>query len=358
MSLVAMVVRRRSVYLPSLAVVAVVLVALAAATACFRHFRAEVLSEAAGDQPFHTAAVRVQGAAGGLPPLLTLDAGALGSGAIVRRRLEAIRFQAEVPAFGSVVDPVDLAQVQASLAAAQGAAAQADARLQSAQAEREPQPTPSGNARALSPEALLAALDTERLDKADVHATTDTLRLRRAVALALYGPALTGLMVASPAELDPFVQQRASLLLLTPLPGHAATSLPAEATVTDHHGRHVPAFLVSVAFRTDPRLQNIAGLYRAADDAADPHFFPGMVLSARLPVGTLLTGVLAPREAVLQYRGRPWVYVEEAPGQFRRHEVSIAQALPDGSGWFQDRALQSGQAVVTAGAELLLGEER
>ena len=347
MSPVEIVARRRSAPLPLLAVFAVVLVAFAAATVCFRHFRAEVLGEAAGDQPFHTAVVRVQAAVGGLPPLLTLEADALRSGAIVRRRLEAVRFQPEVPAFGSVVDPVDLAQVQASLAAAKNAADQADARLQAAQTEPASPPASPGNAR-----------DTERLDVAEVHSTTATLRLRRAVALALYGPALTELMVAGPAALDPFVQQRASLLLLTPLPGHAATSLPAEATVTDHHGQAVHARLVSVAFRTDPRLQNIAALYRADDEAADPHFFPGMVLSARLPVGAPLTGVVAPAEAVLQCGGRPWVYVEEAPGQFRRHEVSVAQALPDGSGWFQDHALQTGQTVVTAGAELLLGEER
>ena len=324
----------------------------------FHHFRAEVIEEAAGDRAFRATLVRVEPASDGRPPLLTPHPDALRSGAIRTRPLEAVHFQPETLAYGSVVDPVDLAETRAALSTAQSAAEKASADLELARTEAERQKTLYETDHAVSLQALQAARGEQRLDEAEVRGTAGTARLRREVALARYGPVLAHWMEAGTTELDPVLQHRASLLLLTPLPGHAAAALPPEASVSDYHGSPVPARLVSVAFRTDPRIQTISAFYRADDDPANPRFIPGMALSARLPLGPLLTGVAVPASAVLQEDGKTWVYVEEAPGQFRRREISLAQALPDRSGWFQDQGLQAGQTIVATGAALLLAEER
>ncbi len=342
---------------PVAAVLGAGFLALAAAVVGFRHFRAEVLGEAAGEEPFRTAEVRAESTGGGQPPLVVVSEAANGSGAFTRERVSAVRFQPEAVAVGSLVDPVDLAETRAVLSTVYRANAQANAALELARSQGGSQPIPPDGDEAVPPPVPAAPGDEQRLDEADVDRIADAARLRRAVAVALYGPVIADWMQAGSAELDPFLQHRASLLLLTPMPGRSA-SLQPEATVTDRLGQPAHARLVSVAFRVDPRLQDVVGLYRVDDDPGSPRFVPGPAVSARLLVGPVLAGTIAPAGAVLRHEGRAWVYVEEAPGRFRRREISLDRPLPDGSGWFQERGLAAGQTVVTGGGALLLAEER
>lgn len=319
----------------------------------FHHFRAEVLGEAVGDMPFRKVAVRVEFLGDGGPPILTLEAVTLASGAIICRRLEAVHFQPTVPAVGSMVDTVDLAETRTALFEARSAVERVNTEVASTAT-----PLPEPSAAPVTSDAPAAAdLPAIRDHQATVRAAVDELRLRRAVAVALYGPTVADWMQAGSAELDPFLQHHASLLLLTPLPGRSA-SLQPEATVTDRLGQPEPARLVSVAFRIDPRLQDVVGLYRVDDDPGYPRFVPGPAVSARLLVGPVLAGTVAPASAVLRCEGKAWIYVEESPEHFRRREISLEHPLPDGSGWFEERELAVGQTVVTNGGALLLAEER
>lgn len=292
----------------------VVATGLAAAVVGFRHFRAEVLADSSEDRSFRAPLVRVE-LEDGRPARLTLAAAALPTGLIVTRSLEAVRFQPEVPAVGTAVDPVDLATTRDRL------------------------------------------VDAAAAEPATSRAAVDTLRLRHAVALALYGPGLTEWMTSGRHELDALLRSRASLLLLTPLPGHAAP-LPAEATARGRRGEAVQVHLVSVAYRIDPHFQNIAALYETADEPTDPHFIPGLAVAASLPVGPALDGVIVPAASVLRYAGKAWAYVADSPERFHRQEISLAHPLPDGSGWFQESGFRPDQSVVVAGAALLLEADK
>ena len=234
---------------------------------------------------------------------------------------------------------------------------QAKAALERARSGGEEHPSTPGGGKAAPTLSPPDAGDEPRLDEADVSRAAATARLRRAVAVALYGPIVADWMQSGSAELEPFLQHRASLLRLAPMPGRSA-SLQPEATVMDRLGQPEHARLVSVAFRLDPRLQDVVGLYRADDGPGHPRFLPGPAVSARLLVGPVLTGTVAPAGAVLWHEGKVWVFVEETPRRFRCCEVSLDRLLLDGSGWFQERGLAAGQAVVSNGAALLLAEER
>jgi hypothetical protein len=65
--------------------------------------------------------------------------------------------------------------------------------------------------------------------------------------------------------------------------------------------------------------------------------------------------VRVPAAAVIWYAGQPWVYVETAPGDFRRQPLpESARGAADG---FVRAGLRPGQRVVVHGGELLLSQE-
>jgi hypothetical protein len=80
-----------------------------------------------------------------------------------------------------------------------------------------------------------------------------------------------------------------------------------------------------------------------------------MNLVAFAPGGSQQKGVLLPREAVLWWQGKSWVYVETEPGNFMRKEVSLDTPLSNG--WLIRQGLMPGNHVVTIGAQQLLSQE-
>ena len=82
----------------------------------------------------------------------------------------------------------------------------------------------------------------------------------------------------------------------------------------------------------------------------------GAPVTAALTVaGEPAKGVLVPAEAVLHFNGLAWVYVEEKPGQYERHAITLDRPLADG--WFAEEGLEEGDRVVTTGAVNLLAIE-
>jgi multidrug efflux pump subunit AcrA (membrane-fusion protein) len=105
---------------------------------------------------------------------------------------------------------------------------------------------------------------------------------------------------------------------------------------------------------TDPQLLGETFLFSV--DAGDQLLRPGMALTAylRLP-GEPTKGVLLPRSAIVRQEGSLWAYVRTADDKFARRAVE--RATPVEGGWFVPAGFKAGDAVVTAGAQMLLSEE-
>jgi hypothetical protein len=119
----------------------------------------------------------------------------------------------------------------------------------------------------------------------------------------------------------------------------------------------LPATLLGPAPRTDAVVQGPTWYYRAAVSAASADALRiGARLAAAVPEpGPAVSGVRVPAAAVIWYAGQPWVYVETAPGDFRRQPLpESARGAADG---FVRAGLRPGQRVVVHGGELLLSQE-
>lgn len=66
-------------------------------------------------------------------------------------------------------------------------------------------------------------------------------------------------------------------------------------------------------------------------------------------------GFMLPESAIVWYAGSPWVYIEEDEGVYVRHPV--LKAHTDAQGIFVTTGFDVGEALVTAGAQMLLSEE-
>ncbi len=101
----------------------------------------------------------------------------------------------------------------------------------------------------------------------------------------------------------------------------------------------------------NPRLQAPGYLYLAPARAA---LAPGLSLTASLRAGRVQAGVLAPRAALLYWRGEPWIFLRLGPGRFQLHQVHAAFSSRAGA-YIPERAL-AGREIVTTGAQQLFSQ--
>jgi len=144
----------------------------------------------------------------------------------------------------------------------------------------------------------------------------------------------------------------------------ARVDIPAGDTVTPnvaaasivpvgYEGRPVRGERIALAAAVDPKTQGQPFLFRISD--ASSALRPGLAVTAYLELpGARRQGVAVPRSAVVRQAGTAWVYVQTAPDQLARREVTLED--PTAEGWFT-RSLSPGDRVVTTGAQLLLSEE-
>jgi cobalt-zinc-cadmium efflux system membrane fusion protein len=111
---------------------------------------------------------------------------------------------------------------------------------------------------------------------------------------------------------------------------------------------------VDIAQGADPGKQTVELLYEI--DNRDGRLRPGEAVSVSLPSGESSRAVAIPRSAILwDGMGNSWVYLQTAPGTFRRGKVELGQSI--GSDVVVRRGLGTSDTVVTRGAEALYGEE-
>jgi len=142
------------------------------------------------------------------------------------------------------------------------------------------------------------------------------------------------------------------LLRITLPPGSSIPTAPSTIQVQAPEGTFISARLVSPAPNTDPRIQGLSYYYLAP---ASPGLLSEMNLTAYLPVGPQLQGVVIPSAAVVRYQGKAWVYLQKDETHFNRQEISTE--APAEGGWFEKTKPSPGEKIVTQGAQLLLSEE-
>jgi len=135
-------------------------------------------------------------------------------------------------------------------------------------------------------------------------------------------------------------------------------------SVSKSHARIIPAGFerqapidaepVGVAPIAGAQTQGVSLLYRLTQGGQDLR--PGIPVTARFTLGGVAaTGVLIPRNAVVQQDGRLWVYVQTSDNRFSRRPVPTD--MPTASGYLTAKGFGSGDRVVVTGAQTLLSEE-
>lgn len=329
------------------AVATMVTLAVAALIAWgFMEGRKEVHAEREREKPIAAPSrvVHVGGAAA-----VKLDAAAMARAGIVTAPLASASIADQKQAFATVADLAPLLDVQKSYVTARADAEKASADVETARREYERLRALNADRKNVSDKAVESAYGTLRGAQATAESANASARAAYASAQQRWGGALAQ-RVTSAEGLTPFISL-AEVVLQVSLPADAAA--PSAISVVAADGRTVTARFLSVASRTDPKLQGRTFLYIAPGAAAG--LLPGMNVKVRLSSGPANAGVLVPTPAVVWTSGASWAYVEQTPGFFVRRPVPLD--TPSSNGWFVRSGFAAGERVVVSGAQLLLSEE-
>lgn len=199
-----------------------------------------------------------------------------------------------------------------------------------------------------SDRAVQAAEATYRSDAATLENAEQALSLAVLPAEQRWGSVVSKWIASDAPSLHDVFQGRAYLLQVTlPSGTKAGRRLLLEAGQRTAYATFVSAFP-----HVDPRFQAPSYLYITQ---AEPELAPGMNVIALASGGTEHAGVILPRDAVLSWQGKSWVYVEAESGTFKRTEVVLDTPLQNG--WFIRQGLKPGEHVVITGGQQLLSQE-
>jgi hypothetical protein len=250
-------------------------------------------------------------------------------------------------AFGRVLDPTPLVNLDSDLASAEAA-------LAASRAENE-----------RSQKLLAAGENTSRkaAEAAEAQFRADDVKvagLRRTAALQ-WGAAVAALDTAQRHTLaEALVRGESALVRVDVLPGDALAETPraARLQVLGRETQPIDTKLVSPAADADPRTQAQGFIVRVDHPPFPLH--PGMAVTAWLELaGEPRAGFAVPRSALLRHDGRSWVFMQEEEEKFVRKAVALEAPLDAEQGWFVAAGgeLKEGDLLVVTGAEILLSEE-
>lgn len=250
-----------------------------------------------------------------------------------------VTLNAEVKAYGHVLDPTPLVTLVAEIAMAQAtlnASEKEFVRVKSLHEQDQ-------NASAQAVETAEAAARRDRI-------ALDSVQARLVVgwgrALARHTD-LAGLI-------HTLVAGEASLARLELLPGDTPAKLPTTARVGLLTGDTAlrDAEVLGLAPTTDAQTQGAGYLVLWRTDPLPP----GTALRAFLPAGgEARPALVVPRSALLQHAGSMFVYVQIGKGEYARKLVEPGQSLPDGI--VVTAGIGERDQVVTVGAQQLLSAE-
>ncbi len=272
---------------------------------------------------------------------------------IAVQALPVTRFQPQISAYASVLDPGPLLQLRGQLRAAQ---LQTDAaRAQAAASEREYRRLALLNDQDhnVSDKAAEAARATWEADRAHLQSAQATLLAAGDTARSRWGDVLVRWALAAHSPQLDALNSGQQALLSVALPQSEAAGTPPPTIhigLPGSSGAQIIARLVSPSPLADPIIQSPAYFYQAPRAGLRI----GMRIEALLPAGKSVGGVVIPNSAVVWYANRPWVYVQSTDTQFVRREIAVDTPAP--GGWFVAR-WHAGERVAVKGAALLFSQE-
>jgi L-lactate utilization protein LutC len=259
---------------------------------------------------------------------------------IVTQRMTVARQSSEIDAFAKVLDPAPLVQTDSDLRTAVAAAA-----VSSAQAKR--------SQTLHAADGSIAAKDVEA---AASQARQDALKvalLRRQLGLA-WGPGVVRLSDAARGRLVHALANGSAALVHVDTHNNDGQA-GARFVKVDIGDGSARGLVIGPARQAEPRLQS-SGLIVEVTGPQAVLLSVGLTQSAHIESSSPQSGVLAPRSAVVRFRGASWVYVRTGPQTFERRLLSNPVAEADG--FFVAQGLAGGEEVVTQGAQMLFAAEQ
>lgn len=163
----------------------------------------------------------------------------------------------------------------------------------------------------------------------------------------------TRVMDKNSQRLDALLRHETALIQVTLPRGQKASAGQSHFFVAHHLDRQeaAEARVLSAAPRTDDLIQGESWFLEVEGE----HFRAGMRIHAWFTTPEAWAGLETPRSSVLWIDGKPWIYLEESAGAYRRIPVELA--LPDSGKTLLLRENATEQPVVITGAQSLLAEE-
>lgn len=286
-------------------------------------------------------------------PVVALDPSIQASAGIRTVSLESILRQEKVRAYGTVIDPQGLADLQSRYLAARSELEKTQAGLEASRREYHRLKGLYDRDRNISDKALQAAEATWRVDAASAEAAGAASHALETAIRQQWGSTLARWLIEGSDRFDRLMAQ-ADLLLQVTLPaGEKIGSAPPTATVQAADGKLFSIQLISPSPRADPKLQGQSYFYLASSEKTG--FLPGMNILVFLPKGPNVQGVVIPASAVVFWQGKGWIYLQKRSDRFTRREIPTER--PTEAGWFVIEGFSPGDRVVSEGAQLLLSEE-
>jgi hypothetical protein len=238
-----------------------------------------------------------------------------------------------------------------ALAKAQVSAAQAKLDASSAEFEREDKLFKTQKS-VVTLDKLQAAEATFHTDEAALASAKAQLRTVEETAKQSWGPVLGQPLGEENQTFARLVQRQDYLVQVTLSPGVLIDAPPQTATIQLENGHRQQIHFISPATKTNSSIQGVSLLYSVP---ASSELLPGMNVLALLPLASTIDGVIVPKDAVVWWQGRAWLYVRTSPSTFARRAIPTDYPLPEGE--YLDGTLTSGAEVVVQGAQMLLSEE-
>lgn len=281
---------------------------------------------------------------------ISLDRAALSRSGIVTAALRSATYQQSIQAYGVVLSAQNLVDLRYRMVMARSQLEKATASLEISKQEYERMKSLHDDGHNVSDKALQAAEGMWRTDEASLKAAREALDAVADDARLQWGNAIAGAVLHGNSLFDRLADRREVLIQITAPSGLIVPAAPATAEL-QANGSRVTASLLSPSPKTDPKFQGVSFFYHAPSSV----LVPGMTVTAYLPVGSPLQGVVVPASAAVWWQGSDWVYVEQKPGHFVRRKLPTD--APVAEGWFSSSGFKTGESVVVTGAQQLLSQE-